>query len=90
MLTSTLRSRAARRAATRFAVALVALIAVPAAAAHATLESTVPENNEVVATSPATVTLNFSEPVETAFGAVRVYDAQSKQVQQGGDRKSVV
>jgi copper transport protein len=80
---TTLRSRAARRGATRLAVALVALIAVPAAAAHATVVSTTPENNEVVPTAPTTVTINYSEPVETAFGAVRVFNGDAERVDTG-------
>ena len=33
--------------------------------------------------APGQVVLRFSEPVETAFGAVRVFDATGRQVQQG-------
>jgi copper transport protein len=83
VLTPTLRSRAARRVATRLAVALVALIAVPAAAAHATVVSTSPENNEVVPTSPAQVTVTYSEQVETAFGALRVFNGDGDRVDKG-------
>ena len=82
MLT-TLRSRAVRRAATRLTVALVALVAVPAAAAHATVVATSPGNNEVVQASPQTVTIDFSEPVETAFGAVRVFNGVAERVDTG-------
>ena len=83
MLTPTLRPRAARRVATRLAVALVALVAAPAALAHATVVSTSPENNEVVQTSPPAVTIDYSEPVETAFGAVRVFNASGERVDNG-------
>ena len=58
------------------AVAAAALGLLPAAAqAHALLEGTVPERGVALDTAPREVVLRFSEPVETALGAVRVYDA---------------
>jgi copper transport protein len=83
VLTPTLRPEATRRVAARLAVVLVALVAVPAASAHATLVSTDPESNEIVQVSPKQVTLTFSEPVETAFGAVRVFNADADRVDKG-------
>jgi copper transport protein len=66
------------------ALALAALLASAAAAgAHALLESTVPERGAVVERAPDQVVLRFSEPVEIAFGAVRVFDAKGNQVQDG-------
>lgn len=66
------------------AVALVcALVAVPAASAHAILVSSQPANGTVLERSPGRVLLRFSEPVETAFGSVRVYDAKAKRVDSG-------
>ena len=62
--------------------AIAAAIA-PAAAAHAVLESTVPERGAALDAPPDAVVLRFSEAVEIAFGAVRVYAADGTQVQEG-------
>ena len=65
------------------------------AEAHATLESTTPERGAALERPPGEVVLRFSEPVEVAFGAVRVFDADGKQVEQGdayhpdGERSAV-
>jgi copper transport protein len=56
------------------AVVLTALAAVPSAYAHAILQSSTPSNNSVTRTSPSSVSLQFNEAVETAFGSIRVYD----------------
>ncbi len=65
-------------------VALVAALALPAVAtAHATLERSDPLDGQVVKTSPSKVTLTFSEPVETALGAIRVFDGDARRVDQG-------
>ena len=53
------------------------------ASAHALLESTTPERGTALDAAPSQVVLRFSEPVEIEFGAVRVYDAAGKEVQQG-------
>ena len=66
------------------AVALAALLAPAGTAhAHALLEGTIPERGAVVERAPDRVVLRFSEPVEIAFGAVRVFDAKGEQVQAG-------
>ena len=66
---------------------LLALAAALAAAgpahAHALLEGTVPDRGAVVERAPGQVVLRFREPVEIAFGAVRVFDAKGGQVQRG-------
>ena len=72
-----------RAALTAFVAMLAALALVPAAGAHAQLIATTPANDAVVDASPAEVTLRFSEPVEAAFGAVRVYDARARRVDAG-------
>ncbi len=78
-----------RAALTAFAAMLAALVMVPAAAAHAQLIATTPANDAVVDVAPREVTLRFNEPVETAFGAVRVYDARAHRVDKGNvDRPS--
>src|SRR5262249_31952328 len=66
------------------AVALCALLFAPAvASAHATLEATVPARGATLDTVPAQVVFKFDEPVEASFGALRVFDAQGKEVQAG-------
>ena len=64
-------------------VVLAALAAAPAAFAHATLQSSEPAGNSIVRVSPPTVTLQFSEAVETAFGSIRVYDCGGERVDSG-------
>ena len=59
-----------------------ALVAAPALP-HATLTATTPEAGASLGAAPARVVLRFDEPVETAGGAVRVYDARREQVQAG-------
>ena len=78
------------------ALALAALALLPAAAsAHATLDATDPERGARLDAAPEQVTLTFSEAVEANFGAVRVFDAEGREVQSGaafhpGDRKREV
>src|SRR3954451_6203234 len=70
------------------AVAATALGALaPAAGAHATLEQTHPERGAVLETPPNEVTLAFDEPVEAAFGALRVFDDKGTQVKTGRRRR---
>ena len=65
------------------AAVLVALALVPVAGAHARLITTEPANDAVLEQSPRSVLLRFDEPVETAFGAIRVYDARARRVDSG-------
>ncbi len=82
------RLRASRRAGVRIgavaAVAAVVLVmtALPAFA-HASLLSVDPQPSGVYDTSPAAVTLRFSEPVEVALGGIRVFDGASHRVDVG-------
>ena len=62
---------------------LLALAGTAPAHAHALLEGTVPERGVALDRAPREVVLRFSEPVETALGAIRVYDAQGRAVQSG-------
>jgi copper transport protein len=55
------------------ALGLVAIVPA-AAAAHASLESTAPANDQVVPSAPDAVTMQFSEPITVAFGGVKVFD----------------
>ncbi|MEA2289029.1 MAG: copper transport protein [Solirubrobacteraceae bacterium] len=62
-------------------VALVALaVAAPAAGAHATLETSSPQRGATVAEQPGQVVFSFDEPVVGSSGAVRVFDAQGRRV----------
>ena len=59
-------------------------LAVPAAAsAHAVLEASQPSRGDQVRQAPKRVVLRFDEPVEAAFGAVRVYDSRGQRVDSG-------
>ena len=62
------------------AAVLVAFALVPAAGAHARLITTEPANDAVLEESRRLVSLRFDEPVESAFGAIRVYDARAHRV----------
>ena len=59
----------------------------PAAGAHATLEQSSPERGAVLQTPPKAVALSFDEPVEAAFGALRVFDAKGNPVTTGALRR---
>ncbi len=64
------------------AVAVAVLIAGPAVG-HAIVDRTDPAIDEVVARSPAFVSMFFNEPVEIDFGAIRVLDTNGRQVDLG-------
>ena len=54
------------------AATTLAVLAVPGrAVAHAIVEATQPRIDQVVERSPTAVTMEFNEPVEIAFGAIR-------------------
>ena len=65
------------------AATLLVLVVAPPAFAHANLSATTPANDAVLDVSPARVTLRFDEPVESAFGSVRVFDGAAKRVDDG-------
>ncbi|MDX6437846.1 MAG: copper transport protein [Gaiellaceae bacterium] len=75
--------RACRPVLVAVAAVLVALAMVPAAGAHSRLMTTQPANDAVLEQSPRSVLLRFDEGVETAFGAIRVYDARAHRVDSG-------
>ncbi len=65
-------------------LALAGLLAAPeAASAHAVLQDSTPSRGDQVAQAPKSMELRFDEPVEIAFGAVRVYDAEGSRVDTG-------
>jgi copper transport protein len=62
-------------------IALAVLaVAAPAAGAHATLEGTTPARGATLKAEPKHVVFRFNEPVEGTFGAVRVFDAKGRRV----------
>ncbi len=65
-------------------ILLLAFGATPSSAwAHAQLEGSTPERGATAKVQPKAVTFSFSEPVETAFGAVRVFDAKAGRIDDG-------
>jgi copper transport protein len=54
---------------------------------HATLVSSSPGNDSVFQKAPTSVSLRFDEPVETVFGALRVYDGRGRRVDDGAIRQ---
>ena len=75
------------------ALVVLAVFAIPASAGtapawgHATLVASTPTNDAVLKSAPTSVSLRFDEPVETVFGALRVYDARGRRVDDGAIRK---
>ena len=67
------------------ALALLVLLAVPAApaGAHATLSGVSPQRGAVLHTPPRAVVFRFSEPVTGTAGAVRVYGPRGARVDDG-------
>jgi copper transport protein len=73
-----------RRALLLAAALPAALLLVPAAAsAHAVLVDSVPARGATVREQPRQVVLRFSESVEANFGALRVFDARARRVDDG-------
>ena len=89
-----------RASARRMTAALIAVLALAwalpgQALAHAVLEHTTPHQNSSVTAAPSSVQLDFNEPVEVSFGAVRVFDSEGARVDTGkvshpGGRQSSV
>lgn len=93
-----LAGRLAGRLRVAVAIVIAALAAVIGAAApasaHASLVDAQPADGAIVSTAPAQVQLRFSEAVEVSLGAIRVLDAQGKELRVGrprhGDDDTVV
>lgn len=64
------------------AIGVTLALASPAAG-HALLERTAPERGAALERAPAEVSFHFNEPVEAAFGALRVYDSAGERVDEG-------
>lgn len=73
----------ARAAAPLLAVLGLLLFVVPSAWAHAQLVETTPASGATVPSEPALVVFDFNQAVGGTLGAVRVYDAQGNQVDNG-------
>jgi copper transport protein len=76
-------------------VSLIAVVLPTLAWGHATLLRTEPASGAIEKHPPSHVVFSFSEPVETVFSAVRVYDAEGHRVDDAhvshpGGRKSAV
>jgi copper transport protein len=78
-----LRPGVARALAGTALVLVIMLSTAGPASAHAVLLRTDPSPQTTVKTPPSAVRLDFSEPVEVAFGAVRVFDVDGKRVDKG-------
>jgi copper transport protein len=78
------RIKTGRRLAVLATLCVAAVVVVPGrASGHAIVEETAPRIDQVVQRSPARVTMNFNEPVEIAFGAIRVFDTRGRRVDAG-------
>ena len=66
--------------------AAAVLVSATPAWAHAELRSTEPVDGQALAASPERVVLRFTEPVESAFAVVRVYDGSARRVDAGSPR----
>lgn len=64
------------------ALSFAVMTAAPAAA-HATLEQTVPATDGVLEEAPGEVVLTFSEPVDPSLGGVRVFGPRGARVENG-------
>jgi len=58
------------------------------ASAHAVLLRAEPSPQTTVESPPAAIRLTFSEPVEVAFGAIRVFDVDGNRVDDGSIRRA--
>ena len=73
-----------RRIGAAGALVLTVILATAAPAwAHATLEATSPADGTHMDQAPPAVSLTFSEDIGAPLGAVRVFDAQGKRVDDG-------
>lgn len=80
---------AIRRVAAWAALAMVVVVGwASPASAHAILLRTQPSPQTTVKQAPASIRLEFSEPVEVAFGALRVFDVDGHRVDRGSIRRA--
>lgn len=67
----------------RFIVAALLMLGSSQALAHGHLQSSTPAEGSVLETAPETLTLDFSEALETALSDVTLTDAQGKTLATG-------
>jgi len=65
------------------AVLALALWSPAVASAHAVLEDSQPSRGAALERAPERISVTFDEPVESSFGALRVFDASGKRVDAG-------
>lgn len=65
------------------ALCVLAALAPSHASAHAILEDSAPQRGADLKHPPDEVSFHFNEPVETSFGAIRVFDSSGTEVQTG-------
>lgn len=80
------RKPVARWAAAWVLAAAAVLAGQAPAAGHALLRTTEPAAEAILTAPPRQVVLRFSEPVEAAFGAVRVFDTDGRRIDDGRAR----
>ena len=71
------------RATALVTLVVLSLVARGRASAHATLTTSTPSDQQTGAKPPDRVQLNFTEPVETSLGGIRVFDGNAKRVDTG-------
>jgi copper transport protein len=64
-------------------VTALGLVTAAPVSAHAIVDSTSPKEGATVAEPPEQVVMRFNEPVEIAFGAIRVFDGAGRRVDEG-------
>jgi methionine-rich copper-binding protein CopC len=75
------------RIGTLIALACAAVLAAPAAFAHAQLDHASPAAGSTVKPAPKDVTLSFTEAVEPKFSTIEVRDAKGAAMQNGAVRR---
>lgn len=79
--------RLATRCATLVVVVAIAVLgSAPGAAAHAVFTASEPRPDAIVDATPDRVVARFNEPVELAFGSLRVFDTNARRVDDGDAR----
>ncbi len=71
---------AARALSVALAAVVLLALAPAVASAHAILQESSPERGETLDSSPDRIEFRFNEPVETSFGAIRLFDSDGEQI----------
>ncbi|HEV2123026.1 MAG TPA: copper resistance protein CopC, partial [Chloroflexota bacterium] len=78
--------RAAGVALALLAALLISVLQAGVALAHAELVGSEPHDGAVLESTPSTIQLYFSEPIERDFFSIEVYNANRQRVDRGGAR----